>query len=206
MTTESSAAAAEPAPSYTIFQGHRRLLQAGRPAILKFLQSHEQQAHDSGTAPPLWVFDDHNGMRLDLDWRSELAATPAPAEAAAPRSVGRPRLGVVAREVTLLPRHWEWLNRQPGGASGALRRLIEEARGKHAAQDAMRAATEAVYRFMSEMAGDLPHFEDASRALFARQAEAFAQHTAAWPEDVRSYLQQLGGPVWTASPAAPAQD
>ncbi|MDR3017222.1 MAG: DUF2239 family protein [Delftia acidovorans] len=206
MTTESSAAAAEPAPSYTIFQGHRRLLQAGRPAILKFLQSHEQQAHDSGTAPPLWVFDDHSGMRLDLDWRSELAATPAPAEAAAPRSVGRPRLGVVAREVTLLPRHWEWLNRQPGGASGALRRLIEEARGKHAAQDAMRAATEAVYRFMSEMAGDLPHFEDASRALFARQAEAFAQHTAAWPEDVRSYLQQLGGPVWTASPAAPAQD
>ena len=72
MTTESSAAAAEPAPSYTIFQGHRRLLQAGRPAILKFLQSHEQQAHDSGTAPPLWVFDDHSGMRLDLDWRSEL--------------------------------------------------------------------------------------------------------------------------------------
>src|SRR5256885_9525539 len=73
--------------------------------------------------------------------------------------------------VPLLPRHWEWLNRQPGGASGALRRLIEEARGKHAAQDAVRAATEAVYRFMSEMAGDLPHFEDASRALFARQAE-----------------------------------
>jgi len=152
------------------------------------------------------VFDDHSGMRLDLDWRSELASAPAPAEAAAPRSVGRPKLGVVAREVTLLPRHWEWLNRQPGGASGALRRLIEEARGKHAAQDAVRAATEAVYRFMSEMAGDLPHFEDASRALFARQAEAFARHTAAWPEDVRSYLQQLGGPVWAGSPAAPAQD
>src|SRR5258708_26515917 len=91
-------------------------------------------------------------------------------------------------------------------SSGALRRLIEEARGKHAAQDAVRAATEAVYRFMSEMAGDLPHFEDASRALFARQAEAFARHTAAWPEDVRSYLQQLGGPVWAGSPAAPAQD
>ncbi|WP_373784031.1 DUF2239 family protein [Delftia acidovorans] len=206
MTTKSSAAAAEPAPSYTIFQGHSRLLQAGRPAILQFLQSHEQQAHGSGSAPPLWVFDDHSGMRLDLDWRSELASASAPAEAAAPRSVGRPKLGVVAREVTLLPRHWEWLNRQPGGASGALRRLIEEARGKHAAQDAVRAATEAVYRFMSEMAGDLPHFEDASRALFARQAEAFARHTAAWPEDVRSYLQQLGGPVWAGSPAAPAQD
>src|SRR5260370_907983 len=129
-----------------------------------------------------------------------------PPDAAARRSGGRPRLGGGAAEVPLLPRHWEWLNRQPGGASGALRRLIEEARGKHAAQDAVRAATEAVYRFMSEMAGDLPHFEDASRALFARQAEAFARHTAAWPEDVRSYLQQLGGPVWAGSPAAPAQD
>ena len=206
MTIDSCAAATEAAPSYTIFQGHSRLLQAGRPAILQFLQSHEQQAQHSASAAPLWVFDDHSGMRLDLDWRSELAAAPAPAEAAAPRSVGRPRLGVVAREVTLLPRHWDWLNRQPGGASGALRRLVEEARGKHAAQDAVRAATEAAYRFMSEMAGDLPHFEDASRALFARQAEAFAQHIAAWPEDVRSYLQQLSRPVWTLVPPPPAQD
>lgn len=114
-------------------------------------------------------------------------------------------LGVVAREVTLLPRHWEWLNRQPGGASGALRRLVDEARGKHAAQDAVRAATEAAYRFMSEMAGDLPHFEDASRALFAHQADAFARHTATWPEDVRSYLQQLSSAAWS-SPPSPAQD
>jgi hypothetical protein len=113
---------------------------------------------------------------------------------------------VVAREVTLLPRHWEWLNRQPGGTSGALRRLVDEARGKHAAQDAVRAATEAAYRFMSEMAGDLPHFEDASRALFAHQADAFAQHTAHWPEDVRSYLQQLSSAAWSSPPSTPAQD
>ncbi|WP_374008438.1 DUF2239 family protein [Delftia lacustris] len=201
-------AGAEPAPSYTIFQGHGRLLQGDRPAVLHFLQSHEQQLQGSGSAPPLWVFDDHSGMRLDLDWRSELAASPAPGQAAAPRSVGRPKLGVVAREVTLLPRHWEWLNRQPGGASGALRRLVDEARGKHAAQDAVRAATEAAYRFMSEMAGDLPHFEDASRALFAHQADAFARHTATWPEDVRSYLQQLSSAAWSSppSPPSPAQD
>lgn len=206
MTNDTRTADAESAPSYTIFQGHSRLLQADRPAVLQFLQSQEQQSENRGSAPPLWVFDDHSGMRLDLDWRTELAAAPVPAEATTTRSVGRPKLGVVAREVTLLPRHWEWLNRQPGGASGALRRLIDEARGKHAEQDAVRAATEATYRFMSEMAGDLPHFEDASRALFARQAQAFAQQTAAWPEDVRSYLQQLSSPVWAGSPAAPAQD
>ncbi|MDR0225869.1 MAG: DUF2239 family protein [Burkholderiaceae bacterium] len=191
--------AAEATPRYTVFQGHSQLLQADRPAVLRLLQDHDQQSGASA-AQPLWVFDDHSGMRLDLDWRSELAATPADAEAAAPRSVGRPKLGVVAREVTLLPRHWEWLNRQSGGASATLRRLVEQARNAHAEQDAIRAATEASYRFMSEMAGDLPHFEEASRALFARQADAFVLHTATWPADVRSYLQQLSQPLW------PAQD
>ncbi|CAB5694580.1 Uncharacterized protein conserved in bacteria [Delftia tsuruhatensis] len=202
MTTPFQEAGAEPRASYTIFLGHRRLLQGDRQAVLRFLQSHEQRTDGKADESMPWVFEDHSGMRLDLDWRSELAATAATAATshAAPnppaRSVGRPKLGVVAREVTLLPRHWEWLNRQPGGASGALRRLVEEARGKHAEQDAMRAATEASYRFMSEIAGDLPHFEEASRALFARQADAFAQHTAAWPEDVRSYLRQLSQPLW----------
>lgn len=188
---EPSAAASR--AGYTVFQGHSQLLQADRQAVLQFLRSHAQQCGDGEAAP--WVFDDHSGMRLDLDWRSELATAPA-AEAPAARSVGRPRLGVVAREVTLLPRHWEWLNRQPGGASGALRRLVDEARGRHAQEDAVRAASEASYRFMSEIAGDLPHFEEASRALFARQADAFAQHTATWPEDVRSYLRQLSQPLW----------
>ncbi len=199
MTTHSHASDTEQPASYTVFQGHRRLLQADRQAVLRFLQNHEQQAGASAADPAPWVFDDHSGMRLDLDWRSELAdasTAAAPAQAPAARSVGRPRLGVVAREVTLLPRHWDWLNRQPGGASGALRRLVEQARSQHAEQDAMRAATEASYRFMSEIAGDLPHFEEASRALFARQADAFAQHTAAWPEDVRSYLRQLSRPLW----------
>lgn len=195
MTTSTHHPAPADQPSgYTVFQGHRRLLQADRTAVLRLLQSHEQ-AGASGTQPALWVFDDHSGMRLDLDWRSELAA-PCATDTASARSVGRPRLGVVAREVTLLPRHWEWLNRQPGGASGALRRLVDEARSQHAEEDAARAATEASYRFMGEIAGDLPHFEDASRALFARQADAFARHTADWPEDVRSYLQQLSQPLW----------
>ena len=145
------------------------------------------------------VFDDATGSRLDLDLRPQ-ADAPPPAPAAPPaRSVGRPRLGVVAREITLLPRHWEWLNRQPGGASVALRRLVEEARHVHRERDALRAAREATYRVMTEMAGDLPGFEEATRALFAGDAVQFGQRIEPWPDDLKNYLRQLSTAAWTPS-------
>lgn len=201
----------------TIFQGPQRLLQADRLTVLRYLQNHDE-LHPGGSPNPLWVFDDLSGLRLDLNWRAELAP---PAEASADnadaslpaasglpvaadtaahsrstRTVGRPKLGVVSREVTLLPRHWEWLNRQPGGASAALRRLIEDARNAHAQQDSQRAATEATYQFMQAMAGDLPGFDEACRALFAHKQPAFLLQTQAWPDDVQAYLHQLSRPIW----------
>ena len=196
----------------TIFQGMQRVLQADRLSVLRYLQNHDE-LHPQGSAPAPWVFDDATGLRLDLNWRAELAehaaaASPGPAanspssagvdsrNATRSRAVGRPKLGVVSREVTLLPRHWEWLGRQPGGASAALRRLIEDARNAHAAQDARRAATEATYRFMQEMAGDQPGFEEACRALFARKESAFQLQTQGWPDDVQAYLHQLSRAVW----------
>ena len=200
----------------TIFQGHQRLLQADRLTVLRYLQNHDE-LHPGGSPTPLWVFDDLSGLRLDLNWRSELAPTSPPAllegaepapvtPAAAPmepashgraaRAVGRPKLGVVSREVTLLPRHWEWLNRQPGGASAALRRLIDDARNAHAEKDSQRAATEATYQFMQAMAGDLPGFDEACRALFAHKQSAFLLQTQAWPDDVQAYLHQLSRPIW----------
>lgn len=192
-----------PIARLTIFQGTQRLLQADRLTVLRYLQNHDE-LHPSGSEPPLWVFDDESGLRLDLNWRSELAdhasqsapAASTPRTERVGRAVGRPKLGVVSREVTLLPRHWEWLNHQPGGASAALRRLIDDARSAHAAQDAQRAATEASYRFMQEMAGDLPGFEEACRALFAKKASSFQLQTQAWPDDVQAYLHQLSRPVW----------
>jgi len=114
-----------------------------------------------------------------------------------PRGVGRPKLGVVAREVTLLPRQWEWLGRQPGGASVALRRLIDEARRVNAGRDAARAAREATYGVMTVLAGNLPGFEEAMRALFALERERFEQHISTWPEDLRAHLQELSGASWT---------
>jgi hypothetical protein len=119
------------------------------------------------------------------------AAAQAQPGTEAPRRPGRPKLGVVAREVTLLPRHWEWLNGQPGGASVALRKLVEDARRGSASKDRARRMQEAAYRFMSAMAGNLPGFEEATRALFAGEPDRLAEHVRAWPEDVRTHLERL---------------
>ena len=110
-----------------------------------------------------------------------------------PRGPGRPKLGVVAREVTLLPRHWEWLAQQPGGASVAIRKLVEEARRTGEDRDRVRQAQEAAYRFMSAMAGNKPHYEDAIRALFAGEAARFEKLIAEWPADVRDHARTARG-------------
>jgi uncharacterized protein len=116
-----------------------------------------------------------------------------------PRGRGRPKLGVVAREVTLLPRHWDWLATQPGGASAAVRRLVDAARQSHTEADRLRQAKETTYRFMSAMAGDEPGFEEATRALFAGNAARFAEMTEAWPRDVRDHARTLAAQALGAS-------
>jgi hypothetical protein len=123
---------------------------------------------------------------------SVTASAPSdPATGAEARGRGRPKLGVVAREVTLLPRHWEWLATQSGGASVTLRRLVEEARRDGGGRQQRRNAQEAAYRFMSAIAGDLPAFEEACRALFADDSKQFQQQIAQWPADVGSYALRL---------------
>jgi len=125
-------------------------------------------------------------------------ATAAAAGAGAPggeeaprRGRGRPKLGVVAREVTLLPRHWTWLNAQPGGASVALRKLVDAARKGNGDGDRRRAGQEATYRFMHAIAGDRAGFEDAARALFAGDLGRFEDAIADWPHDVREHATML---------------
>lgn len=161
-------------------------------------------AASAGTEPPI-VFDEATGNVVDLDLRGEPAEilrrlddrreVAAPSHRAADtapsrRGRGRPKLGVVSREVTLLPRHWAWLGAQPGGASQALRRLVDEARRTDRGTTERRAAREAAYRFLSAMAGNLPGFEEATRALFAGDRPRFRGHTSAWPEDVRRFAEE----------------
>lgn len=138
------------------------------------------------------IFSDRTGAEVDLDLRgtdAEVAARYAPP----PAPPGRPKLGVVAKEVTLLPRHWDWLKTQRGGASATLRRLVEEA--AHDSRSAAKAAAEAAYRFMSAMAGNRPGFEEAARALFAADGDRFAVLTEAWPVDVRDHARGLAAPA-----------
>lgn len=137
------------------------------------------------------IFDDATGRIVDLDLRGSPEEISARLSASEPRGRGRPKLGVVAREVTLLPRHWDWLAAQPGGASPALRRLIDEARRGERGETQARIARETAYRAMTALAGDLPGYEEALRALFADDEQRFVEHAAAWPEDIRTYVQEL---------------
>jgi hypothetical protein len=148
---------------------------------------------DRGVRAPVLIFDDATGEQVEVDFRGtaeDVLRRLAPADDS-PRGPGRPRLGVVAREVTLLPRHWDWLNGQPGGASVALRKLVDEARRANEGRDRVRRSREAAYRFMSAIAGNLPGFEEASRALFAGDPDRFAEQVRGWPEDIKAHLARL---------------
>lgn len=142
------------------------------------------------TSEPIEI--DCRGSADDVLARVAGAATgPVPSAEPAPAGRGRPRLGVVAREVTLLPRHWEWLNAQPGGASVALRKLVEHARRAGTSADRIRRAQDATYRFMTAMAGDLDGFEAAARALFASDRSGFEAQLSTWPGDIREHALRL---------------
>lgn len=193
----------------TAFVGDRLLL-AG--SLLDVARAVKREVEGGGNASVL-TFDDATGRVIDIDVRGAepefrvhlsraatrlgalgvsgggvASAAPAPAQ---PRGRGRPKLGVIGREVTLLPRHWEWLIAQPGGASVTLRRLVDEARRSGASVEAARLAQERAYRVMSALAGDRPGYEEALRALFAGDRERLEREVAEWPEDVREYTLRL---------------
>lgn len=177
--------------SFTAFAGTSKLA-AGELASVACAV----QAQDQADATVL-VFDDHTGKVVDLDLRGsaqDIVARYSPAFVdEAPRGRGRPKLGVVPREVTLLPRHWEWLQAQPGGASAALRRLVDEARKADAGKADIKVAQERTYRFLTAMAGDLAGYEEVVRALFASDASGVERHMQNWPEDIRDYTLGLMG-------------
>jgi uncharacterized protein len=174
---------------FTAFEGERRLASGPLPEVALAVKATARPVSN-----PILIFSDATGRAVDLDLRGEAAeivARHAPAEEAAPRGRGRPKLGVVAREVTLLPRHWEWLNTQPGGASVALRKLVDAARRNLGDANRQRAARDAAYHFMSAMAGNFVGFEEASRALFADDQRRFVGLIAAWPADIRDHIVKL---------------
>lgn len=194
---------------YTAFAG-QRLLARGRLADVAVAVHAAAHADDA----QLLVFDDRTGQQIDLHLGGDAQAVAeryrqAPAgpdadeadeatQSPAPRGRGRPRLGVTAREVTLLPRHWDWLGAQPGGASVTLRKLIDQARKQGEAETRQRLAREAAYRCLNALAGNAPGAEDATRALFAGDRDGFVRRLDAWPADVRDYLLALAAEAFAA--------
>jgi hypothetical protein len=180
----------------TAFEGSRRIASG----TLDLVARATKRVLDRGEDAPVLIFDDETSRPVEVDFRGteEEVLAKLPMSVAEPalveetrRKVGRPKLGVVAREVTLLPRHWDWLSAQPGGASVTLRRLVDEARNVNATKDRVRQAQESAYRFMSAMAGNEPGFEEAIRALFAKQRKRFDEWVDAWPIDIRDHARKL---------------
>jgi hypothetical protein len=192
-----------PLQQVTAFEGAHRI--ASGP--LSVVAAKAKEVLDLGGSSRVLIFDDRTGDLVDLDFgqlqspaqrRGVESDEQEPVE---PRGVGRPRLGVKPREVTLLPRHWEWLGQQPGGASAVLRRLVDQARRESVGEESIRRSREALYRFMTAMAGDAPGYEEALRALFSGDAERFTTLTANWPEDVRDHTWKLAPPAFGYSPS-----
>ena len=196
--------------SCTAFAGQRLLLAGPLAEVALAVR------RSTGVTDTILVFDDATGRIVDLDLRGDDAEMlervsqppktyagryrPQPdnapgstgsEDAQSQKSRGRPKLGVVAREVTLLPRQWEWLTDQPGGASATLRRLVDEARNTASPRQQKRAAQDAAYQFMQAIAGDLPGYEEVTRALFADDRSSMEERIAAWPEDIRTYALRL---------------
>ena len=186
-------------PSYTAFADDQ-LLASGE---LREVLPKAKRAIDSGRHGTILVFDDQSGRQVEFDFagtEDEMLARELPEK---PKSgPGRPKLGVVAKEVTLLPRHWHWLEQQPQGISGALRRLVEEASKREPDRQRARISRDAASRFMWSMAGDRPNFEEASRALFAGDRDRFESLTRDWPDDIRQHLDQQLALTWPDTPSS----
>ncbi len=181
--------------SYTAFKQHTRVASGELQEVALTLRG----MVDSGDTALVLIFDDRDGKQLDIDLGGsidDLAARFAsdppdnPKTDQPPKKRGRPKLGVVGREVTLLPRHWEWLQSQRGGPSATIRRLVDEARASNRSLDRARHAQDSINRFISAIAGDLAGFEEATRALYRGERARFEGEIRSWPADIRSQVER----------------
>ena len=200
----------QPSATCIAFDGDRRVAAGDLRSVIGAAKAALDRHKDAS----ILVFDGRTSEPIDIDFRGSiadvLARLPQAADVEpvitddaghpAPRGPGRPKLGVVAREITLLPRHWDWLAQQAGGASVAIRKLVEEARRTGEDKDRIRQAQDAAYRFMSAMAGNRPHYEDAIRALFADDPAGFEKLIAEWPADVRDHALTLAERAFRREP------
>ncbi len=183
----------EETKTYLIFDGDHCLESAPLPSVVALLKTR----FDGGTGGALLAFDAQTGKQVDFDLSGTLEEvllrTAPPPPRAGP---GRPKLGVVAREISLLPRHWEWLETQPSGASAAIRRLVDEARNREPEKERARIAREGTGRVLTAVAGNRVGFEEALRALYAGNRQSFEVRAKEWPPDVYAHASAMAEPSW----------
>lgn len=185
---------------YTAFE-NQNILASGPLEDVALKVKRRLKTHSSA---PILIFSDSTGKQMDLDLRGtekealeRLKMFISPEESSLQSSgPGRPKLGVVAREISLLPRHWEWLSTQTGGASATIRRLIEDAKKNSSGKESIKSAQERTHQFMSAMAGNLNNFEEALRSLYAKDKKKFLGLIAYWPEDIKDHAKKLATLVW----------
>lgn len=183
--------------TYTAFAGQRMLANGDLRDVLSTTKEYVEREDD----PRVLIFEDTTGRQVEFDLSgalSEMLEREAPRPRTGP---GRPKLGVVSREVSLLPRHWEWLELQPSGISAALRRLVEEASKREPEKQVARKARDATGRVMAALAGNLPGYEEALRALYAADVGRFRQLVRKWPADIRAHLMKVSEPAFAAATA-----
>lgn len=174
----------------SVFDGYQRIYQGNLQGLI-------QQVSPSNPHTSLLIFNDVTGKTLDINFHGSMdqiydaVIQTYPELVPKSKTRGRPKLGVVAKEITLLPRHWEWLAEQRGGASATLRRLIDQARKATSQEFQQRKMHERTYQFLHTIAGDLPNYEECLRALFANDLTTFKKHLANWPKDIQIYAEQL---------------
>jgi hypothetical protein len=170
-------------PSYTAFAGHKLIASGTREEMLRAAQRFLDRTGDQ-----LLIFEASSGRQVDFDFRGTIAEVVERAKDSIKSGPGRPKLGVISREVSLLPRHWDWLESQPNGASAAIRKLIDQARHSETGIERGRHVRNAIGRFLWSMAGNFPNFEEVARALDAREDSRLDGLMSSWPKDVRSYV------------------
>lgn len=174
----------------SVFNGYQRIYQGDLQGLI-------QQINTKNANATLLIFNDSTGKILDINFNGsadqiyQSVILTYPELELKPKTRGRPKLGVVAKEITLLPRHWEWLAEQRGGASATLRRLIDQARKATLAESQQRKMHERTYQFLNAIAGNLPNYEECLRALFANDLVTFKKYLTEWPKDIQAYAEQL---------------
>lgn len=185
--------------SYSVFEGTKLFFQGPLDEVVLKIKKRLGKANHGD----ILIFSNFTGKVIDFNFhgtekdivrRLEVFVSEGDLKPSA--GPGRPKLGVMSREVSLLPRHWEWLATQSGGASAALRALVTEAIRKESGSVSIKQAQERTYKFMSVMGGDLKGYEEALRALYKKDVEKFISHIDEWPRDIKNHTKDLAEPVF----------